>query len=169
MVEASARATRQLRISPGGKISNCWRILPDEPPSSATVTMAVILDVYSLRPVRRVERPVPPPTVTTLGPRASCLRWYNISTNSFSRVAGMTAAINACVRRLIPIIRITIPKKRINRSSMRITKNCRDCRPLEPIIKSKAPKALNNIQRLMPMPGYSHFKVRVILVSILRL
>ena len=39
---SSARATRQLRMSPGGSTPRSRRRRPDEPPSSATVTIAVM-------------------------------------------------------------------------------------------------------------------------------
>jgi hypothetical protein len=39
---ASARAAMQLRKSPGGSIP-CSRSIPEEPPSSAMVTIAVML------------------------------------------------------------------------------------------------------------------------------
>ena len=37
-----ARARMQLRISPGGRMPSSSRSVPEPPPSSATVTMAVI-------------------------------------------------------------------------------------------------------------------------------
>ena len=46
-----------------------WRSRPEEPPSSDTVTIAVRLSVYSFRPRRSVDRPVPPPIATIFGPR----------------------------------------------------------------------------------------------------
>lgn len=49
-----------------------WVSRPDEPPSSVTVTMAVMLELYCLSPRSRVESPVPPPMATMRGPRASC-------------------------------------------------------------------------------------------------
>jgi DNA-directed RNA polymerase specialized sigma54-like protein len=39
------------------------------PPSSATVTIAVIFAVYFFSPLRRIGRPVPPPTAVIRGPR----------------------------------------------------------------------------------------------------
>ena len=51
------------------------RSLPDEPPSSATVTIAVRLLVCSFRPRRSVDRPVPPPMATIRGPRARKRFW----------------------------------------------------------------------------------------------
>ena len=72
---ASARAAMQLRMSPTGGIPSSSRRTPDEPPSSATVTIAVRLLVCSLRPRRSVDRPVPPPIATTRGPRARNRRW----------------------------------------------------------------------------------------------
>src|SRR5205823_1269389 len=64
----------QLRISPGGRTSNSRRRRPELPPSSVTVTMAVISTagaaesagrVYRLRPFSTDDRPVPPPMATT--------------------------------------------------------------------------------------------------------
>ena len=51
------------------------RSTPDEPPSSATVTIAVRLLVCSLRPRSSVDRPVPPPIATIRGPRARKRFW----------------------------------------------------------------------------------------------
>ena len=50
-------------------MSSASRSRPDEPPSSATVTTAVRLPLYALRPLSSLDSPVPPPTATTLGPR----------------------------------------------------------------------------------------------------
>ncbi len=72
---ASASATMQLRMSPTGGSPSCVRSLPDDPPSSATVTTAVRLLVCSLRPRSRVDSPVPPPSATTRGPRARKRFW----------------------------------------------------------------------------------------------
>ena len=44
------------------------RSRPELPPSSATVTIAVMFTVYSLTPRRSDDRPVPPPMATTRGP-----------------------------------------------------------------------------------------------------
>ena len=54
----------QLRMSPTAGIPSWVRSTPDEPPSSATVTTAVRLEVCSLRPRSSVESPVPPPIAT---------------------------------------------------------------------------------------------------------
>ena len=67
---ASARAAMQLRMSPIGGMPSSSRSLPDDPPSSATVTTAVMLLVCSLRPRSSTDRPVPPPMATMRGPRA---------------------------------------------------------------------------------------------------
>ena len=72
---ASARAVMQLRMSPTGAMPSSVRSLPDDPPSSATVTMAVMLLLCSLRPRSSVESPVPPPMATSRGPRASERFW----------------------------------------------------------------------------------------------
>ena len=65
----------QLRMSPTGGIPSSVRSTPDEPPSSATVTIAVRLLVCSLRPRSSVDRPVPPPIATIRGPRARKRFW----------------------------------------------------------------------------------------------
>src|SRR5262249_13326763 len=65
----------QLRMSPGGSTSNSRRSRPELPPSSLTVTIAVMSScgaapsttrACSFRPERSAERPVPPPMATTL-------------------------------------------------------------------------------------------------------
>ena len=66
---ASARAAMQLRTSPGGSTPSSRRRMPDEPPSSPTVTIAVRLLVCSLRPRSSTGMPVPPPMQTIFGPR----------------------------------------------------------------------------------------------------
>ena len=63
-------AARQLRMSPGGRMPRLSRRRPEEPPSSATVTIAVILRVCSLRPRSSEAMPWPPPMATTRGPRS---------------------------------------------------------------------------------------------------
>ena len=47
------------------------RSRPELPPSSAIVTTAVRLLVWAFRPRSRAASPLPPPTATTRGPRAS--------------------------------------------------------------------------------------------------
>ena len=71
MSSSSASAAMQFLISPGGKTPISSRNLPDDPPSSPTVTMAVILFVIFFNPLSSVERPVPPPTATIFGPWSS--------------------------------------------------------------------------------------------------
>ena len=56
-------------MSPGGKTPISSRSLPEEPPSSATVTIAVIFALYCFKPLNKVDNPVPPPIVTIFGPR----------------------------------------------------------------------------------------------------
>ena len=51
------------------------RSLPLDPPSSATVTIAVKLPVYCFNPLNRLDKPVPPPIATIFGPRSNVLRW----------------------------------------------------------------------------------------------
>ena len=61
-------ATSTFRRSPGGV--NFWmffRNSPELPPSSATVTMAVMSTGFFLRLSRITEIPVPPPITVTLG------------------------------------------------------------------------------------------------------
>ena len=72
---ASASAAMQLRMSPTGGMPSSSRSTPDEPPSSATVTIAVRLLVCSLSPRSSVDRPVPPPIATIRGPRARNRFW----------------------------------------------------------------------------------------------
>ena len=66
---ASASAAMQLRRSPGAITPRSRRSRPEEPPSSATVTIAVMLSLYSLSPRSSTESPVPPPRQTMRGPR----------------------------------------------------------------------------------------------------
>lgn len=56
----------QLRMSPGGRTSNSRRRRPELPPSSVTVTTAVMsmAGAYRLSPCNRAESPVPPPIET---------------------------------------------------------------------------------------------------------
>src|SRR5918992_2665687 len=65
MASSPERATRQLRISPGGGIPSSRVSRPDEPPSSATVTTAAISSAYNLAACRLWARPWPPPIPTT--------------------------------------------------------------------------------------------------------
>src|SRR6185295_7373360 len=74
---SSDRATRQLRISPGGSTSKSRRRRPELPPSSLTVTTAEIsteesseggrpcAGTYCFSPCSSAESPVPPPIATT--------------------------------------------------------------------------------------------------------
>ena len=48
-----------MRISPGGKTPISRRNRPDDPPSSATVTIAVIFVLYCFKPRSNVDSPVP--------------------------------------------------------------------------------------------------------------
>ena len=52
---ASASAVMQLRMSPTGAMPSSSRSLPEEPPSSATVTIAVRLLVACLSPRNSVD------------------------------------------------------------------------------------------------------------------
>jgi len=67
----------QFLMSPTAGMPSSSRSTPDDPPSSATVTMAVRLLVCSLRPRNRVDKPVPPPMATILGPRARKRFWLD--------------------------------------------------------------------------------------------
>ena len=61
-------ATRTLRRSPGGV--NCWIFFlssPEEPPSSATVTIAAISTSFSRKLFRITGIPVPPPITVIFG------------------------------------------------------------------------------------------------------
>ena len=74
---SSESATRQFRISPGGRTSNSLRSRPELPPSSVTVTTAAISrqegsvaaavwsGTYCFKPCSSTESPVPPPIATT--------------------------------------------------------------------------------------------------------
>ena len=83
---SSASATMQLRMSPGASILKSLRRRPLEPPSSVTATIAVKSEMNGawgrteslprrdpcrtrcFRPLRRVDKPVPPPMETTRRP-----------------------------------------------------------------------------------------------------
>ena len=71
----SASASMQFRMSPIGGRPISVRSLPEDPPSSATVTTAVMLLVCSFKPRSSMDRPVPPPIATMFGPRARTRRW----------------------------------------------------------------------------------------------
>ena len=72
---ASASAAMHIRMSPIGGMPISVRSLPDEPPSSATVTTAVMLLVTCFSPRSSTDKPVPPPMATMRGPRARSRRW----------------------------------------------------------------------------------------------
>ena len=61
----SLNAARTFLISPGAGMSISERILPVDPPSSATVTTAEISIGYFFSPRARTLSPVPPPIKTT--------------------------------------------------------------------------------------------------------
>ena len=85
---ASARATMQFRMSPTAGMASDSRSRPDDPPSSATVTTAVMLLLYAFSPRSSVDRPVPPPKATILGPRARNRLWKMTSDSDRSPSAG---------------------------------------------------------------------------------
>ena len=62
-----ASACMQLRTSPGGGMPRSARSIPLPPPSSATVTMAVMLRESFFSPRSMVESPVPPPMTAIRG------------------------------------------------------------------------------------------------------
>ena len=57
---ASASAAMQLRMSPTGGMPSCSRSTPDEPPSSATVTIAVRLLRVLLEAAQQRRQAGPP-------------------------------------------------------------------------------------------------------------
>ena len=74
---SSDRATIQARISPGGRTKKSRRRRPELPPSSVTVTIAVIETAgrsgpaHAFRPLSSVDKPLPPPIDTIRsGPRS---------------------------------------------------------------------------------------------------
>src|SRR6476619_6975607 len=64
-------ADRACRRSPGGRQPNSLRSRPDEPPSSATVPIAVRSSTTRRRADRLAASPCPPPKATTRGPSRS--------------------------------------------------------------------------------------------------
>src|SRR4051812_28790537 len=67
----------QLRMSPGGSICSSSRKRPELPPSSETVTIAESESIHPcsprlptkrFKPASKVDKPVPPPIVTSLRP-----------------------------------------------------------------------------------------------------
>ncbi|MNW56881.1 hypothetical protein D3C74_346370 [compost metagenome] len=77
----SAMAVSTLRMSPGGGIWSSLRRIPELPPSSATVTIAVISSGFSFNQRSMTESPVPPP-ITTIRGRLSC---SSATSDPFSR------------------------------------------------------------------------------------
>ena len=65
---SSHRADSAIRRSPGGRTPYSSRRRPEDPPSSATVTMAVSSEVSSRRADSEADSPCPPPRATTDGP-----------------------------------------------------------------------------------------------------
>src|SRR5450759_5251176 len=63
----AASATRHLRRSPGGRTSRSRRSRPEDPPSSATLTTAVMSPAYWRAARSATARPWPPPSATTRG------------------------------------------------------------------------------------------------------
>src|SRR5574344_127137 len=79
---SSAKAVIQCLISPGGKIPKDSLSLPELPPSSPTVTIAVRLFVIFLTPLKSIDKPVPPPIATTLGPLFNLRLLYKFSNST---------------------------------------------------------------------------------------
>ncbi len=96
---ASARATRQSLMSPGGSTPSSRRSRPELPPSSNTVTTAVTETPYRLSPRSRVDRPVPPPTATIRGPLPRARRCTMSSASRWSPRGRNTVATDRTVAR----------------------------------------------------------------------
>ena len=62
-------AARAIRRSPGGRQFSSARSRPEDPPSSATVTIAVSWSVTRRSADSDAARPWPPPNATTRGSR----------------------------------------------------------------------------------------------------
>ena len=60
-------AASAIRRSPGGRQSSSSRSRPEDPPSSATVTIAVRWSVTRRKAVNDAASPCPPPKATTFG------------------------------------------------------------------------------------------------------
>ena len=58
-------STKVKVVTIGGGTGLSVLIFPELPPSSATVTIAVISRGYFFKPLKRTDNPVPPPIVTT--------------------------------------------------------------------------------------------------------
>ena len=63
-------AASAIRRSPGGSTPNSWRSRPEDPPSSATVTIAVTSGVTRRRADSDAASPCPPPSATTLSDKS---------------------------------------------------------------------------------------------------
>ena len=63
-----AKAAKQFLMSPGGWTPSSLLRTPLLPPSSATVTIAVIRLLYLFKPFNNEDKPVPPPIATIFGP-----------------------------------------------------------------------------------------------------
>jgi len=74
---------------------------PDEPPSSATVTIAVIFEVSSLRPCSSTDSPEPPPIATILGPLSRYRFWYMMFTSSPSLWGRSTVTTDLMIFRML--------------------------------------------------------------------
>ena len=181
---ASASAAMQLRMSPTGGMPSSSRSAPDDPPSSATVTIAVRLLECSLRPRRRLDRPVPPPMATIRGPRASWRFWYRTS------ASGRTSSDRSgCVRlrttRHAPMATSPTPTPAAARPRMPTGRNCsvrmsvtvsatppgstscETCRIrcAAPTASRTRPANITRSQRLTPMPGWSQRRKPTTLTS----
>src|SRR5205809_1244153 len=182
----SASATRQSRMSPGGRMPSSRRSRPELPPSSNTVTTAVRLLVNSFSPRSSVERPVPPPMTTMRGPRR---RWRCCARTSTSwcwpggrRAPAMARTVpcrpantasnpppmNTTPSQLgdsAPRLQVsTAPARRniensIQPSGRTLTMS------RTPADSNKMPAAISTTQRFTPSPGASHWARRRSLVG----
>ena len=83
-------------MSPGGGMESSLLNTPEPPPSSATVTIAVISEVNSFRPRSIVERPVPPPMHTTFGDEFMyfSILFFNIAVSALNRISQLGRVVS---------------------------------------------------------------------------
>src|SRR3989449_11662165 len=182
----SASATRQSRMSPGGRMPSSRRSRPELPPSSNTVTTAVRLLVNSFSPRSSVESPVPPPMTTMRGPRRRWRCWARTSTSwcwpGGRRAPAMARTVpcrpantasnpppmNATPSQLgdsAPRLQVsTAPARRniensIQPSGRTLTMS------RTPADSNKMPAAISTTHRFTPSPGASHWARRRSLVG----
>src|SRR5438132_10918484 len=182
----SASATRQSRMSPGGRMPSSRRSRPELPPSSNTVTTAVRLLVNSFNPRSSVERPVPPPMTTMRGPRRRWRCWARTST-SWCWPGGRRAPAMARTVPCRPANTASNPPPmnttpsqlgdsapRLQVSTATARRNIENSiqpsgRTLTmsrtPADSNTMPAAINTTQRFTPSPGASHWARRRSLVG----